>query len=198
MTSLFSPFYCAHCIHCRLPQPSCVCDKIESIELPFKITLCCHRNEWQKNDNSGQWALLSSNDISRIKWHRKSELIQPQVDVHTITQQHGHYLLYPSDDAQDLDLQTKDIAQLWVIDGTWQEAQKMLRQSPWLKSMPKVTIKAAKNQTLTSQFKLRRNQRGLSTMEAITEAIRGHCPHAANALERNFQLFQSSLLDLLR
>jgi DTW domain-containing protein YfiP len=185
-----------------LPEASCVCNKIKPIELPFKITLCCHSNEWQRNDNTGQWALLCSQDISRIKWHRKSELIQPQIDIHMITQQPGHYLLYPSDDAQDINILASDIsgdiAQLWVIDGTWQEAQKMLRQSPWLKSLPKVKIQAQKDQTLASQFQLRRNQQGLSTMEAITEAIRGHSPSAANALQHNFHRFQNSLLDLLR
>ena len=90
---------------------------------------------------------------------------------------------------------------LWVIDGTWQEAQKMLRQSPWLKAMPKVKIQALKGQALDSKFELRRNQQGLCTMEAIEAieaAIKHHSPIAAKDLQQNFQLCQNTLLDLLR
>lgn len=202
MLSPHSPFYCAHCIHCRLPQSHCVCCQIERIELPFNINLCCHSKEWQRNDNTGQWALLSSANIRRIKWHRKTELIFPAILTAEITAETGHYLLFPSDDAQDIQQVSPSTAQaikqLWVIDGTWQEAQKMLRQSPWLKALPRVKIQASPKQALESHFQLRRNQQGLCTLEAIEAAINNQAPLAAQALNRNFHLFQNALLGLLR
>lgn len=206
MLSPLSPFYCAHCIHCRLPQTHCVCSQIKQVELPFRISLCCHSKEWQRNDNTGQWALLSSTSISRIRWHRKPELIQPAIAIAEQIKEEGHYLLFPADDAVDIqDLAqssaqpvTQLISHLWVIDGTWQEAQKMLRQSPWLKAMPKVKIQAPKGQALESKFELRRNQQGLCTMEAIEAAVKHHSPIAAKDLQQNFQLCQNTLLDLLR
>jgi DTW domain-containing protein YfiP len=214
MLSPLSPFYCAHCIQCRLPKTHCVCDKIEQIELPFNISLCCHSKEWQRNDNTGQWALLSSEHIQRIRWQRKYELIVPSRSAMTLEAKPGHYLLFPSDDAEDIQhlfqktTQASDqaatqtlcqpITQLWVIDGTWQEAQKILRQSPWLKALPKVHIHTAEGEVLTSYFTLRRNQQGLCTLEAIEAAIAYQAPLAAHALKRNFHLFQNALLDLLR
>jgi DTW domain-containing protein YfiP len=202
MLSPHSPFYCAHCIHCRLSQAHCVCCQIERIELPFNINLCCHSKEWQRNDNTGQWALLSSANIRRIKWHRKTELIFPTILTAEITAETGHYLLFPSDDAQDIQQVSPSTAQaikqLWVIDGTWQEAQKMLRQSPWLKALPRVKIQASPKQALESHFQLRRNQQGLCTLEAIEAAINNQAPLAAQALNRNFHLFQNALLGLLR
>ncbi|MGK0249693.1 MAG: DTW domain-containing protein YfiP [Oleispira sp.] len=214
MLSPLSPFYCAHCIQCRLPITHCVCDNIEQIELPFNISLCCHSKEWQRNDNTGQWAVLSSEHIQRIRWHRNHELISSSLSTMTLEPKPGHYLLFPSDDAEDIQqlfpkaTQTTDqaatkmlsrsITQLWVIDGTWQEAHKILRQSPWLKALPKVRIQTAEGEVLNSYFKLRRNQQGLCTLEAIEAAIAYPAPLAAHALKRNFHLFQNALLDLLR
>jgi DTW domain-containing protein YfiP len=191
-----------------------VCDKIEQIELPFNISLCCHSKEWQRNDNTGQWAVLSSEHIQRIRWHRKHELISPSRSTMTFEPEPGHYLLFPSDDAEDIQqlfqkaaqatdqaatkMLSQPITQLWVIDGTWQEAQKMLRQSPWLKALPKVHIQSTEGEVLNSYFKLRRNQQGLCTLEAIEAAIAYQAPLAAQALNRNFHLFQNALLDLLR
>lgn len=195
MLSPLSPFYCAHCISCRLPESSCICSRIKRTELPFKITLFCHSKEWQRNDNTGQWAILSSQDIKRYRWHRKPELIRPTFNPKQALSDSGHFLLFPSEDSQPItDIQT-EIKTLWVIDSTWQEAQKMLNQSPYLQSLPKVSIASA-----TSQFLLRRNQKGLSTIEAIEWAIRNSNPtcNSADTLKFNFELAQNQLLQLLR
>jgi len=149
---------------------------------------------------------LSSEQVHRIKWHRKPELITPTLSMSDLTVETGHYLLFPAVDAEDIQdvfnhttqSPTQPITQLWVIDGTWQEAQKMLRQSPWLKSMPKVQIQATNEQPLKSQFQLRRNQQGLCTLEAIATAVAHQSPLAAQTLEKNFHLFQNTLLSLLR
>jgi DTW domain-containing protein YfiP len=205
MLSPLSPFYCAHCIHCRLPVQVCICSRIKSTKLPFKIILCCHSKEWQRNDNTGQWAILSSEDIQRYRWHRKPELIKPALDLAAFSladyPQAGHFLLFPAEDSQPISQLTQKITHLWIIDGTWQEAQKMLNQSPWLKSLPKISITSA-----TSQFVLRRNQQGLSTMEAIEWAIRDSASNnthsgiinSAEILKFNFDLVQNQLLNLLR
>ncbi len=198
MLSLLSPFYCAHCIHCRLPTSHCVCEQIQSIDMPFPVMICSHPKEWQKNDNTAQWATLSSPQISRIKWHRKVELIDSEIAFDSVSTEEGQYLLYPSEEAEDIKDVHPNIKKLWVIDGTWQESQKMLRQSPWLKKLAKVKINTEHDTQLISQFKLRRNQRGLSTMEAIACASAGHSKIAAAGLNNNFNLFQNTLLKLIK
>ena len=195
MLSPLSPFYCAHCIYCRLPEQSCICCQIKDTKLPFKIILCSHSKEWQRNDNTGQWAVLSSKDIKRYRWHRKTELIQPKLILQNTVPATGHFLLFPATDSQPISQLEQKITHLWVIDGTWQEAQKMLNQSPFLQSLPKISITSA-----TSEFVLRRNQRGLSTMEAIECAVRDNQPNdsSADKLNFNFNLIQNQLLNLLR
>lgn len=196
MLSTFSPFYQPHCIACRLPQDSCVCLKIDKVSLPFDVMICSHTKEWQRNDNTGQWAYLCSDDIRRFRWQRKLEQQESARSQIELSQQAGNYLLFPSDDAQEIEQVNSPIQQLWLLDGTWQEAQKMLRQSPWLKSMPKVKIANSNQQVISSQFKLRRNQQGLSTMEAIAWAIATRDSNAAESLFNAFDVFQNSLLEL--
>ncbi len=68
----------------------------------------------------------------------------------------------------------------------------MLRQSPWLKNMPKQTIKAPK-----STYSLRRNQKegGMSTLESLAYWLNGqkHTKQAEELLQF-FQLFQDAFL----
>jgi len=158
--------------------------------------ICSHAKEWQKMDNTAHWAFLSSPEIERIKWHRKTELIDSKLALSNLTKSRGQYLLFPSDDAIDIQQPELNIERLWVVDGTWQEAQKMLRQSPWLNSLPKVKITSH----CDSQFVLRRNQRGLSTLEAIAAASTStrHSSSAAQTLMNNFSLFQNTLLGLMK
>lgn len=160
--------------------------------MPFNIMICSHAKEWQKIDNTAHWAFLSSPEIGRIKWHRKTERIDSSINLEQLPELKGQYLLFPSDDAIDIQHPELNIAQLWVVDGTWQEAQKMLRQSPWLNDLPKVKIVGHAE----SQFFLRRNQQGLSTLEAIATASETHSPIAAQSLGNNFNLFQNALLEL--
>jgi DTW domain-containing protein YfiP len=176
--------------------------------MPFSIMICSHPKEWQKNNNSGHWAFLSSENIERLKWHRKPERIKTSVNLDQIKNTKGNYLLFPSDDAQviyhTINHQNThidssiEIKKLWVIDGTWQEAQKMLSQSPWLNNIPKIKISASEDRILESRFVLRRNQRGLSTIEAISSAIAIQSTEAADALDNNFDLFQKTLLKLIK
>jgi len=80
---------------------------------------------------------------------------------------------------------------LW-IDSTWQQSQKMLRQSPWLNQLPKKTIKGP-----ASTYKLRRNQKdgGLSTLESMAYwLISENQPEQAQELLQFFQTFQDTFL----
>lgn len=210
MLSNQSPFYREHCVSCRLPVNACPCKNLSNNQLPFIVNICSHQNEWRRNDNTGQWALLSSPDIKRYRWHRSVEYIKPQLpssllSPHSFIDNEGHYLLYPSSNSQDIEAFSQiqidrpdrfsPIKHLWVIDGTWQEAQKMFNQSQWLQQLPTIHI-----QHQSSRFSLRRNQQGLSTMESIEWAIRLYEPDniSSEGLKNNFTILQNALLKLKR
>ena len=161
LISTNSPFYQAHCIHCRLPDSFCPCAKLKKTTLPFEIVLLTHSSEWQKNHNTGQWFTISADKVQRLIWSRK----MPAADI-----QPGDFLMFPGEQAVEITNQSSGVAtpitRLWLFDGTWQQAHKMLRQSPWLQAMPQLKL-----ENIESQFNLRRNQRGLCTMESAITAL---------------------------
>ena len=78
-------------------------------------------------------------------------------------------LLYPSADSQ-LVSATAGYKNYIIIDGTWQQAQKIYNRSPYLKALPAVKIPVNK----PSAYHLRRNQRAgcLCTAECAIEILK--------------------------
>lgn len=135
--------------------------------------------------NTGQWLMLNQDgNIQRMRWARK--MTPPTINP-------GDYLLFPSQDAQPVDAQMgSQIKRLWLIDGTWQQANKMLRQSSWLQQLPSLQLSE-----YDSQFSLRRNQQGLCTMEsAIAACAAANCDFDSSAAQFNFQLLQNACLTI--
>ena len=64
----------------------------------------------------------------------------------------------------------QDYENIIIIDGTWQESQKIYNHSPYLKDAPKFTLKTSND----SSYKLRANQPkgGLCTIECIIEVLK--------------------------
>lgn len=75
-----------------------------------------------------------------------------------------------------------------VIDGTWQEAQKIYNKSPYLKSLP--TLKIETDQK--SVYTLRRNQKqnALCTAEIVIEVLKNEaCSDLADELQSKLIAF---------
>lgn len=186
MPGKYSPFFSAHCIRCRLPVTHCVCPDLRSCSVPLSIHLLSHNKEWNRNDNTGQWLHCSDRGTIIHRWQRKSSLAESG-PVPTASGQR-HFLLFPDEHAvpvSESGISTMD--NLWIPDGTWQEAAKIIRQSPWLQSLPSVRLSDCSD----SLYTLRRNQKGVCTMEAVIRAIKEtHPGHpASHDLDHNFQQF---------
>jgi len=163
----------ASCWHCRLPIQACQCSALFQRalhKLPIEIELCTHPQEWQKDTNTGNWLQLQSAQIHRHRWHRKEPQTPPANAV----------LLYPGEDAIELSEYAKDhpIDSLWVVDASWQLSHKMIKQSPWLQSMPKVMLDIEK--LPASQYQLRRNQKSLCTYESVVYALQALSSNSDN------------------
>ncbi|QSX38820.1 DTW domain-containing protein [Shewanella sedimentimangrovi] len=149
----------------------------------MEILLLTHERELGRSDNSGQLALqLFPQLCRRLLWQRRQPLVLPTS---------GTYLLYPAD-ADEPRIAADELAetdQVIILDGTWQEAHKMLRQSPWLRVLPRVSL----SQLPPSRFRLRRNQRedGLCTAECIAALWQasGRQQQALTLMEQ-FELWQ--------
>ncbi len=118
-------------------------------------------------------------------WHR---LKNKQQEI-----EFQHYgLIYPDPENSAAIVNTQNLDGYLWIDSTWQESQKMLRQSPWLQNLPKININGA-----SSNYRLRRNQRdgGMSTLESMAQwLMTQNKPEQAEELLQFFQLFQDAFL----
>ncbi|RJX65290.1 DTW domain-containing protein [Vibrio sinensis] len=152
----------------------CVCTLLPTITIPAHIALLMHENEYQRETNTGQWLAKSISTTTVHRWNRT----EPCEDLLTLINNPSYvpFLLFPSDESQSvehcqqLSKQQNAIPLFIVLDGTWQEAKKMLRKSLWLQALPQVHItpKAA------STYQLRRNQGEghLCTLEVGSEIVR--------------------------
>ena len=132
----------------------------------MKFLLLTHPRELSKKTNTGSLVAKALTKSCRIiPWHR----ITPDAELLHEIANSTVALLYPGEDSEDLNDKT-DFASYIILDGTWQQAQKMYNQSPYLKALKKVHI----NPATASIFTLRRNQKssGLCTAECAVALLK--------------------------
>lgn len=169
------------------------------------LYLLCHPTELHKSSNTGQLlpGLLVDSGLAnsrtagephwqcqQISWQRK----QPDPQLMAALQRGGAVLLYPSANAQVIDLDRPLPLQLAadqllrsviVLDATWQLAQKMFNQSPYLHDIPHWHATSQ----YQSVFKLRRNQRSGAWCTAETVALLWQASGASQQAEELWQRF---------
>jgi DTW domain-containing protein YfiP len=151
-------------------------------ERVMKVILLTHEREVLRPTNTGILALnLFPQWCSRVLWSRvdsneelmalldsgKAAVLFPKAEAVLVGDKVLNQNVELDNEAQYLDCPPQTII---ILDATWQEARKMLRQSPYLKAAKKFAL----SQKTSSQFSLRRNQiqGGLCTVECIIEMCR--------------------------
>lgn len=166
--------------------------------------MLCHQRELVKASNTGQ-LLLAHDAISarQVTWARK----RPDAGLLAAIAEGRAFLVYPllgeyghrldcleekehADECNRLMPLVPDDAVIVLIDATWQQAQKMYNQSPYLHDLPRLELARER----PSLFRLRRNQRasGLCTVECAIELLRlAGERQTAGALEAAFLRFMA-------
>ncbi len=152
----------------------------------MKIFLLTHQCELGKRTNTGYLVIdVLGSEAEVIVWERKS----PSAALLDCIADGSTALLYPSNDSESIS--SDGVYQYYiVIDGTWQEANKIYNRSPYLHELPKVAVRS--NQP--SAYRLRRNQKpgGLCTAECVVELLKDSgLDHKAAALSSAFERFQA-------
>ncbi len=156
-----------------------------------EVVLLYHPEEVIKQSNTGHvlQRVLPAH-VSEILWHRNTldlQLSHLSPDFETV-------LLYPSKEAMPIAdyrreqrLRNDKPLRLITIDATWQQAQKMMGQSPGLHLLPHVKLVDLPK----SRYALRKNQKseGLCTLEAVAEAFKELGYHEAS--DKCIEVFMS-------
>ncbi|MDQ7085744.1 MAG: tRNA-uridine aminocarboxypropyltransferase [Sulfurovum sp.] len=167
------------CYTCYRPSSSCLCSSISAIDTQTQFVLLMHPKEFRKTKNgTGHLTHLSLNNCqlyigSQFETH-------PQITALLKHPQNNCFVLYPSDNSINLNQNalphqkgTKII--LFLIDATWACSRAMLKQSPRLDSLPKVSFTHNKNSGFL--FKTQPKDYCLSTIEStlcILELLNTH------------------------
>lgn len=186
--------------------------RMESInQWLMKIYLLTHERELRRKTNTGSIAVNHAGDIvERILWERTN----PSNELLHLIENNQAVLLYPepvssgferlsfnlqqknspladvlhTDLSPDLGADLHSAAHVVIIDSTWQEARKIVNQSPYLKAAPRASLAITK----PSIYKLRRNQPigSLCTIECVIEILKitGH-HELLPSLEAAFEAF---------
>ncbi|MCZ4338683.1 tRNA-uridine aminocarboxypropyltransferase [Shewanella colwelliana] len=175
----------------------------------MQIILLTHERELSRVTNTGKLALAHfPQHCRKVIWSR----VQPDKPLQLACETGTAILLFPAsevaqkpvngfDDEIPVKQQSGDISahhyerltdidslahkSIVILDATWQEARKMMRQSPYLQQASKLSLST----TARSQYQLRRNQLegGLCTLECIA-LLFSHAGMSAEA-ERLQQAF---------
>ncbi len=165
------------CLKCIQPEFSCYCRHIQSFDPRFQLVILIHPIEVRRRVATGRMSHLVLQGSQLIAGQDYSE--NPQVNAWTKNPENQCLLLYPGKSSVDVSQMTlQQRAQifdpskklvLFVIDGTWATAKKMVRQSENLSQLPRIGFTPAN----PSRFRVRKQPKAhcLSTIEAIHETI---------------------------
>ena len=173
----------AVCLRCRRPRSSCYCELIPSLDTTTRVVLLQHPRERDMPIGTARMANLSLPNSELhvgIDWQRSSALLTAISDP-----LRPALLLYPGDESIDVDQQPPvGPVTLVVVDGTWSQAKKMIRENPILNRLPRFTFQPPN----PSEYRIRREPKPhcVSTIEALVFAL--------GALEGEPERFRALLL----
>lgn len=169
--------YRSLCSRCIQPNFACYCAHIAPFDPLINFVVLIHPIEVKRRIATGRMSHLSLKNSYLIKGqdYTNDRLVNDLIEDPS----HQSMILYPgasscnlshlnNDEKQSLFAKNKKL-RIFVIDGTWATARKMIRLSQNLKSLPRICFSPGK----PSNFRVRKqpNSHCYSTIEAIHHTI---------------------------
>jgi DTW domain-containing protein YfiP len=168
------PDLARRCLRCLFPPASCLCRDVPSVATRTRILVLRHASERTRPTNSARWALLALPGARLVDYGAPGD--PPDLSA---LDEPGTAVLFPSPHPPAL---APPPRQLVVLDGSWQQARRMIQRIPALRALPRLPLSAARRGPPAMREAPRSG--GLSTLEAMAAALEllGE-PAAAQALE---------------
>lgn len=182
------------CNNCGLPTINCICNKVTTVETKAKIWILSSQKELTRASNTARILKLVNGYSTEIfTWERTNEPVELIKKINS--NEYDVYLLFPVNDenrSREVEfVKSKKTPAFIIIDGTWNEAKKIFRKSPYLNEVPMLTLKPENN----SSFILRRGveEGSLCTIETSIEVLKMNGEkREANDINSIFSLFQEN------
>ncbi len=161
------------CLNCRRRILTCVCQHLSPFETTTRFVILMHPKEFKKETvGTGRFShliLRNSRVIVDVGFDENKEFRGLLDDP-----AYESYLLYPGDHAVNLSESAPGVLsdrpkQLFVIDGTWPCAKKMMKLTTTLHKIPRLSF----SPTRVSEFKVKQQPLPgcLSTVESLHQII---------------------------
>ena len=155
------------CHRCFRPVEFCVCRELVAVTARTRVVILQHPREARLAICS---ALLARLGLVNAELHRGVSF-EDGSEVRALAARPGAAVLFPSEGATPAaSLSGTPPPVLFAVDGTWQQATKMLARNPWLGALPRISVDAGR----PSGYAGLRKEPGaihLSTLEAIALAL---------------------------
>jgi DTW domain-containing protein YfiP len=155
------------CDRCLRPEAFCVCRGLVAAPSRTRVVLLQHPREARLAICS---AWLTRISLENAELHC-GVTFERHARVQDLAATEGAALLFPGPTSSDAaDLSGRPPPVLFAVDGTWHQAEKMLRLSPTLAALPRVSVDARRP---SGYGELRREPGSvhLSTLEAVAIAL---------------------------
>ncbi|KAI8141736.1 DTW domain-containing protein [Fennellomyces sp. T-0311] len=105
--------------------------QVPTLKLPVPLNVIKHEQELDGKSTAIHAGVIAKDDVHIYSWQQIPEFENPEMSL----------LLFPGPDAKQLkDIPREAFDRITVIDGTWKQANKIVRETPILQRMQKVTI----------------------------------------------------------
>ena len=185
------------CEQCLIAKHYCICEGAEYASCDAAVCLLMYHNESFKPSNTGRLIAEIVPDNYAFRWDRTSP--DPALLALLNNDKYQPFVIFPAEDVETdrVVTQVEPVAgktPLFIfLDGTWREAKKMIRKSPYLDNLPVLSITAQK----LSDYRLRvaphAHQLGTAEVAIMVLALVGEVD-ASTKLEQHFIKFRDAYL----
>ena len=156
------------CYRCFKPALDCVCADVKAVDNRTGVILVQHPRERNHPFGTARFARLGLRRVQVRVCHPNDHGAMARASVFPP----NTALLFPSPGAREVGtlgpFERPD--HIVLVDATWHQAKTIVREAPWLRSLPRIRIAPA----APSEYRVRREPRAdcLSTIEATVAALR--------------------------
>lgn len=186
------------CELCLLPLADCICaSKPAQPDADCAVLLLMYGAEMLKPSNTGRLIADIINENYAFRWSRTEP--EPELLALLADPRYQPFVVFPADNLPEQRV-TFNVARqsgkkpLFIfLDGTWREAKKMIRKSPYLDPLPVLAVSPDQ----LSQYKLRvaHHDHHLCTAEVATMVLNLAQEYSASqALLQHFEHFRDAYL----
>ena len=184
------------CQRCLLPLKHCLCASLNPVAATSRFCLVMFDTEPMKPSNTGRLSADILPDTEAFQWSRTEP---PQALLALVADARYQPMVvfpasYASAGRRVLDAPLPGKPPLFImLDGTWPEARKMFRKSPWLDALPMISVDLSR----VSAYRLREaHAEGQYCTAEVAIALLDLAGDvtAASALGDHFSLFRTRYL----